>query len=96
MRKMEVLRLRVTDGSREQILDQLRMDRETMQRHHGVERVELYFSDMLESDIAVHLHWQTGVLKEEKSKLAAEISGGFRDCCIVHHTIWIHGGNYEQ
>ena len=58
MRKMEVLKVRVTNGSRKRVLDLLRMNLEAIERRHGVERVELYFSEILESDVAVHLHWK--------------------------------------
>lgn len=96
MRKMEVLRLRVTDGSREKLLNQLRTDHEAMKSWHGIERVEVYLSKVLETDLAVHLHWEADALQEVKSGLAEEISGGLRDHGIVHHTMWIHGGNNHE
>ena len=94
MSTLEVLRVRVTDGSRQSILDKLHADRETMKIRHGVERVELLLNESLESDLAVHLYWKTGALQSEKSELAEEIMGGLRDRGVLHHTIWIEGENY--
>lgn len=96
MRKLEVLRVRVTEGSRQGILDELQADREMMKRRQGVERVELLLNESIESDLAVHLYWKTEALQSEKSELAEEIMGGLRDRGILHHTIWIQGVNYGK
>ena len=96
MGKMEVLRLRVIDGSRKSILGQLRMEREAIERYEGIEKVEIYISELLKSDLAIHLHWKENELAKEKSEWAEKISKVLRDYGIVHHTIWIHGGNNEH
>lgn len=96
MKKMEVLRLRVTDGSRKKLLKQLREDHVAMKSWHGIERVEVYYSKYLETDLAVHLHWEADALKDVKSGLAEEISAAIQDHGIVHHTMWIDGGKKHE
>jgi len=57
----------------------------------GLVEVKTYRHAALESDLSVHLHWESGRPEQNGSALGLRLAQVFKEFGLVNHSIWIEG-----
>lgn len=57
--------------------------------------IDVYHHLVVETDLSIHLHWETEAEPLRESFLGHEISYTLRDLGLLYHSIWIQDWNLE-
>jgi len=84
---LEEIQLRCTRGNRRNVISQLLSGLPPARPQTGLCAVNIYTAADIETDIAVHLHWNI-VLPSSGSTTASSIADALRAAGMVNHTVW--------
>jgi hypothetical protein len=58
-------------------------------RNGGLQKIALYHNALVETDISIHLQWETGKKTPAKSNLGLRLTSALDEFGRVIHSIWI-------
>lgn len=89
MRWLETITLRCTESDQyEEALELLKQVNEE-ERDHSIISLHCFRNAEVESDLSVHLLWNSNGSSPDKSPLGSRLVHLLRDLGFVHHAIWI-------
>jgi hypothetical protein len=88
---IEVIKLR-SAGNRERLLEVLRPMTKSA-RNGGLVEMKIYRHAALETDLSVHLYWESERPDENGSNLGLRIAQALKDFGLIDHSVWIEGKN---
>ena len=86
MQWMEIIKLRSAGNDLRRLDDLLLPIRELMQS--GLE-IRIYRHAALESDLSIHLYWDTERSERSGSGLGLQLAGILEEFGLVDHSVWI-------
>jgi hypothetical protein len=90
MKWLEIIKLRSV-GDSSGILNKLILSIDPMNQH-GLVAIEWYRHVLLESDLSLHLHWDSEGPEKQGSTLGLRLVQVLKDLGLVDHSIWIEKG----
>lgn len=87
MNALEEIHIRITEGTREELIENLKTDLQTRDPISGLETLSIYYHARYETDLCLHLHWDKP-LPAQGSAVAMQILAGIQDLGSVKHTVW--------
>ncbi|MCF7805350.1 MAG: hypothetical protein K9N46_09285 [Candidatus Marinimicrobia bacterium] len=91
MKALEEIHIRVTEGTRDELISKLRVSLRNRDQFPELEFLHIYYHARYETDLCLHLSWD-GSLPVQGSTLALNILAGGRELGSVKHTVWIESG----
>jgi len=87
MSALEEIQIRVTEGTREELIVQLRESLDSMEPIDDLNSLQIFCHTKYETDLCLHLHWAKP-LSVQGSTLALQILSGIQELGSVKHTVW--------
>jgi len=87
MKWLEVIKLR-SAGKNSESLKELLLSFERSSQPALVE-MKSYHHAALETDLTVHLHWESSRLEQNGSGLGLRLAQAFKEFGLVDHSIWV-------
>jgi len=87
MKWLEVIKLR-SAGKNSEPLKELLLSFDKFSQPALVE-MKTYHHAALETDLSVHLHWESGRLEQNGSSLGLRLAQALKEFGLVDHSIWI-------
>ena len=89
MKWLEVIKLR-TLGNSEGILNEF-LGEVAGVGHGGLVEMKTYRHAALETDLSVHLHWESERPEQNGSTLGVRLAQALKEFGLIDHSIWIEG-----
>ncbi|MCE5242113.1 MAG: hypothetical protein ABFD98_06990 [Syntrophobacteraceae bacterium] len=89
MKWIEIITLRSIEKANRVIVDEL-LDQFFKQRGPGLPSfVSVYNHSLVETDLSIHMHWETQAEPPGESLLSQRLSYALRDLGMLNHSVWI-------
>ena len=88
MRWLEVIKLRAA-GNGEGLLDELFREMNNAGQDRGLVEIKTYRHAALETDLSVHLHWESDRAEPNGSPLGLSLARALKEFGLVDHSVWI-------
>ena len=101
MKWVEIITLRSPSKINKQFVDELlkevgESDSPTDTPKHLVE-IRVYHHSVVETDLSIHIHWDSEPGSQSKSPLGLKLSYALRNMGLLSHSVWVevaaHGGS---
>lgn len=56
---------------------------------HGLPAIQVYYHATLNTDLSIHIHWDTQQASRQKTLLGSCLANKLEEFGMIHHTIWI-------
>ena len=89
MKWLEVIKLR-SAGKDSGLLKELLLSIERFSQDRLVE-TKTYHHAALESDLSVHLYWESGRVEQNGSAFGLHLAQALKEFGLVDHSVWIEG-----
>ena len=53
--------------------------------------IRVYLNAVLETDLSIHIHWNTETILQCKSPLGLQLAQALRNVGLINHTVWEQG-----
>ncbi len=87
MKWLEVIRLRSAEKN-SGLLEELLLSIERLSQD-GLMEMKIYYHAALETDLGVHLHWESGRLEQNGSALGLRLAQALKEFGLVDHSVWM-------
>ena len=87
MKWLEVIKLR-SAGKNSGLLEELLLSINKFSQS-GLVEIKTYHHAALESDLSVHLHWDSEGPEQNGSSLGLRLAQAFKEFGLVDHSIWV-------
>jgi hypothetical protein len=87
MKWLEVIKLR-SAGKDSGLLEELLLSIERLSQD-GLMEMKIYDHAALETDLSVHLHWESGRLEQNGSALGLRLAQALKEFGLIDHSMWI-------
>ena len=94
MKWLEVIKLR-SAGNDSELLKELLMSFEKPSQPALVE-MKTYYHVSLETDLSVHLHWESGRPEQNGSALGLRLAQSLKEFGLIDHSVWIEKEKGEK
>jgi len=84
---LEVVHIRITNGTRSELVESLRIALEAREMYEDLIKVQMYSHLKYETDLSLHFHWDT-MVSSEGSSLALQLISGIQELGAAKHTMW--------
>ncbi len=91
---LEVVKLR-SAGYDSELLKELLVSFEKFNQPAFVE-IKTYHHAALETDLSVHLHWESGRLEQNGSALGLRLAQSLKEFGLIDHSVWIEKEKGEK
>lgn len=89
MKWIEIITLRSIEKTNREIVDEL-LDQFFNQKGPGLPSfVSVYNHSLVETDLSIHMHWETQAGPPGESPLSQRLSHALRDLGMLNHSVWI-------
>ncbi len=89
MKWIEVITLRSLVKANRQMVDEL-LGQVFKQKESGlVASIRVYHHPTVETDLSIHIHWETGAQHPSESPLGQQLSYALKGLGLLHHSIWV-------
>jgi hypothetical protein len=88
MRWLEVIKLRAA-GNGEELLDELFRQMNNAGQDRGLVEIKTYRHAALETDLSLHLHWESERPEQTGSILGLRLAQALKEFGLIDHSIWI-------
>ena len=88
MKWLEIIKLRAS-GNSEDLRAQLLQSIADVNQQGGSVRINAYRHAALESDLSLHLHWQSERSDELGSTLGLQLARSLKEFGLIDHSLWI-------
>ena len=88
MRWVEIIALRSAQGNLEAVEAAFLISIVHDHRTKGLEAIMVYRHLTMETDLSVHLHWNTGAVEPRGSKAARHLARVLKDYGLVNRSVW--------
>jgi hypothetical protein len=85
---LEVIKLRAA-GNGERLLDELFRQMDKAGQDRGRVKIKTYRHAALETDVSLHLHWESERLEQNGSALGLRLAQALKEFGLIDHSIWI-------
>ena len=89
MKKLEIITLRSTRNIPTLVISELLRQIEKADPAERPEGIRIYHHVGVDSDLSMHIHWNSEAGSERKSPLGLMLSHALRDYGLLNHTLWI-------
>ena len=89
MNWIEIIDLRSAGNGIEQIKQSFMEPAKEIDRKEGLTGLSLFCNALLETDISIHLQWETEERTPAKSDLGLRMASALLEFGRVNHTLWI-------
>jgi len=89
MKWLEIITLRTAGQSFENLVDKLMGPLTETARENGPLAIQIYCHASLDTDLSIHIHWDTRKISRQKTLLGSCLASRLEDFGMIHHTIWI-------
>lgn len=89
MNWIEIIELRSAGNELEALKQTLAGMVSKTDRNGGLKKMSLYHNALVETDISIHIQWETGERAPEKSDLGLRLASALEEFGRVNHSIWI-------
>ena len=62
----------------------------------GLSAIQVYSHATLNTDLSIHIHWDTQHASRQKTLLGSCLANKLEDFGMIHHTIWITQVSYQK
>ncbi len=90
MRWLELIKLRGV-GIGEGLLEDLFREMNDAGQNRGLVEIKTYRHAALETDLSLHLHWESERPELNGSALGLRLAQALRDFGLIDHSIWVEG-----
>jgi len=88
---MEVIKLRIA-GDKPESVEQKVVKMITEVNHNGkMKDIKVYRHALLDNDLSVHLHWESGKAEPQGSATALCLVHLLKEFGLVSHSVWVEG-----
>lgn len=87
MKWLEVIKLRSAGGSLG-LLDELLLSI-SGSNQRGLVEMKTYRHAVLETDVSVHLHWDSEMLEPNGSALGLRLAQALKEFGLIDHSVWV-------
>ena len=91
MRWLEVIKLRAA-GNGEGVLDELLRQMDKAGQDRGLVEIKTYRHAALETDLSLHLHWESERPEQNGSILGLRLAQALKEFGLIDYSIWINEG----
>ena len=92
MKSLEIITLRSSEKINGQFVDELlkgiRDSDSPTDTPHLVE-IRIYHQTVVETDLSIHIYWQSERGRNEKSPLGLRLSSALRNLGLLNHSVWV-------
>ena len=93
MKWVEIISLRCPSNIDTRLVDELlkevsESDSATDTPEHLVE-IRVYHHSIVETDLSIHIYWESEPGSQEKSPLGLRFSSALRDLGLLNHSVWV-------
>lgn len=89
MKWLEIIKLRTPGQSFENVVDQFIAPLTKNVIEPGLLMIHVYCHATLNTDISIHIHWDTQQASQQKTLLGSCLINRLEDFGMINHTIWI-------
>jgi hypothetical protein len=89
MKWVEIITLRSPTGINTQFVDELvkQVNQSDMPRH--LVEIRTYHHSKVETDLSIHIHWESETGSQHKSPLGLKFSYALRNLGLLNHSVWV-------
>lgn len=92
MRWLELIKLRGV-GIGEGLLEELFREMNDAGQSRGLVEIKTYRHAGLETDLSLHLNWESDHANENGSALGLRLAQALKEFGLIDHSIWVETGN---
>lgn len=89
MKRLEIITLRSRRNIPTSVISELLRQIEKADPTERPVRIRIYHHVGVDSDLSIHIHWNSEVGNERKSPLGLMLSHVLRDFGLLNHSVWI-------
>ncbi len=100
MKWLEIISVRCSSNVDTRVVDELLKDISESDSSIGAPKhlieVRAYHHSVVETDISIHIYWQSEVGTQGKSPLGLRFSSALRSLGLLNHSVWVETGALES
>jgi hypothetical protein len=95
MKFIEIITLRSLAKGNKQLVDKL-LHQVFNERQSGrPASIRLYHHPIVETDLSIHIHWETETQHPGESALGQKLSYALKDLGLLNHSLWVEAAAME-
>jgi hypothetical protein len=92
---IEIITLRSLSKTNTQLVNELLNEKgKSATAEHPVE-IRIYHHSVVETDLSIHIHWESKTGGQHKSPLGLRLSYALKDLGLLNHSVWVETGTLE-
>lgn len=95
MKWVEVIKVRTVGEPESRIVTEVLKDFSTMDKGVRPSMVKLYHHATVESDLCIHLYWESATMSPRKSPMGLRIAESIGALGVANHSIWVEDVSRE-
>jgi len=89
MKWIEIITLRSLEKANRQLVDEL-LNQVIQRKDSGITAsIRVYHHPIIETDLSIHIHWETAAAQPNKSSLAYQLSYALNRLGLLSYSIWM-------
>ena len=89
MKWMEIITLRSLVKENRQLVDELLHQVSQQKESMPAASIMVYHHPTIETDLSIHIHWETGTQKPSNSPLGQQLSYALKGLGLLNYSIWV-------
>ena len=95
MKWIEIITLRSIVKTNKQLVDEL-LQQVSLRKKSGLTAsIRVYHHPTVETDLSIHIHWDTDVQDPSNSPLGQQLSYALRELGLLSYSIWVEAAAME-
>lgn len=95
MKCIEIITLRSLEKANRHLVDEL-LGQVCQQKKTGLDAsIKVYHHPTVETDLSIHIHWESTVQQPGKSSLGEHLSYALKELGLLHYSIWVETAAME-
>ena len=92
MKWLETITLRCAGSREKRVVLDLLQKISVVDEAAGPVGAEVYQHAVVESDLSIHIHWNSETFGRGKSSLGLRLAHALQDFGLISHSVWVHEG----
>jgi len=89
MKWLEIITLRSPSNVHRQFIDEIVKEAKHFDTPKHLVEIRIYHHSVVETDLSIHIHWNSEPGSQNKSPLGLRFSDALRNLGLLNHSVWV-------
>ena len=96
MNWVEIIRLRSNGNVQESLIQELLKPVAEDKERNGLVSMRIYRNPWIDTDISIHLHWESTRLEQHGSAMALRLAQTLKEFGLINHSAWVEEPSFLE